>query len=66
MSQVNSNFKFWGQLLNDLGADTSLKTSVKKRKPQNMLDWDLEDVLDTYPDLMEFFNSMSRQDWFLI
>ena len=80
-------------MLNDLGADTSLKTSVKKRKPQNMLEWNLDDVLDqgsthssvrvgtglfllvhqfspsgawipvldTYPDLLEFFNSMSRQ-----
>ena len=80
-------------MLNDLGADTSLKTSVKKRKPENMLEWNLDDVLDqgstyrlvrvsvkvfllahqlaksgawipvldTYPDLLEFFNSMSRQ-----
>ena len=26
-----------------------------------MLYWDLEDVLDEFPDLMEFFNSLSRQ-----
>merc|ERR1712131_147070 len=33
----------------------------RKRTPTNMLDWNLEDVLDKYPDLVDFFNSLSRQ-----